>query len=72
MPYNYSKLNGLIAEKCKTRAAFAEKMSVSEHTISVKMSGKSGWTQSEIQKACEVLGIKPKDIPLYFFTLEVQ
>ena len=72
MPYDYSKLDGLITEKCKTRAAFAEKMQLSERTISLKMNGKISWTQKEIGRACEVLGIKSKDIPSYFFKLEVQ
>ena len=72
MPYDYSKLDGLITEKCKTRSEFAKKMELSEHSVSVKMNGKRGWTQKEIGKACEVLGIKSEDIPTYFFKLEVQ
>ena len=72
MPYDYSKLDGLITEKCKTRSAFAERMKLSEHSVSVKMNGKVGWKQNEITKACEVLGIKPSEISAYFFKLDVQ
>ena len=36
MAYNYAKLNGKITEKCGTQAVFAEKMGLSERTISMK------------------------------------
>lgn len=72
MPYDYSKLDGLITEKCGTRANFAKLVNLSERSISLKMNGKVGWKQSEINKACAVLGIKSKDIPAYFFDLKVQ
>ncbi len=69
MPYNYSKLLGRIVEKVGTQSNFAEKMGLSERSISLKLNGKVGWKQSEISKACEVLSINDKDIPAYFFTL---
>jgi len=72
MAYDYSKLDGLITQKCKTRAAFAELIGRSERSVSLKMSGKVGWSQKEITKACEVLSIKPNDIPSYFFMIDVQ
>lgn len=72
MAYDYSKLDGLITEKCKTRAAFAEAIGRSERSISLKMNGKVEWSQNEIAKACEVLGIKPDEISAYFFNLKVQ
>ncbi len=72
MPYDYSKLDGLITEKCGTRANFAELVGLSERSVSLKMNGKVGWKQIEINKACLVLGIRSEDIPLYFFNLKVQ
>ena len=72
MAYDYSKLDGLITEKCKTRAAFAEQIGRSERSISLKMNGKVEWSQNEITRACEVLGIKPDEISAYFFNLIVQ
>ena len=72
MAYDYSKLNGLITEKCKTRATFANLIGRSERSVSLKMSGKVGWTQQEIMKACEVLEIEPKEISSYFFKIDVQ
>ena len=52
MPYNYSKLLGRIVEKVGTQSKFAEKMELSERTVSLKLNGKVGWKQDEIAKAC--------------------
>lgn len=72
MPYDYAKLDGAITEKCGTRANFAKLIHLSERSVSLKMSGKIGWKQAEIGRACEILSISPEDIPSYFFTLKVQ
>lgn len=69
MPYDYSKLYGLIAEKCGTQAIFAQKIGLSERSVSLKLNGKIGWKQAEIAKACDVLGISAENIPTYFFKL---
>ena len=72
MPYNYSKLLGKIVEKVGTQGVFAEKMGLSERSVSLKLNGKIGWKQVEIAKACSVLEIPDEDIPAYFFALQVQ
>ena len=69
MPYNYNKLLGRIVEKVGTQSKFADKMGLSERTISLKLNGKVGWKQSEIAKACSVLEIHEAEIPAYFFAL---
>lgn len=69
MPYNYNKLLGKIVERVGTQAAFAEKMGLSERSISLKLNGKVAWKQTEIAKACEVLGIRLNEIDKYFFAL---
>lgn len=69
MPYDYSKLYGAIAEKCGTRAVFAQKMGLSERSVSLKLNGKIGWKQMEIAKACTILDIDAENIPSYFFKL---
>lgn len=69
MPYNYSKLLGRIVECVGTQAAFAEKVGLSERTVSLKLNGKRAWKQPEIEKACEVLSIEKSDIDKYFFAL---
>ena len=70
--FDYSKLIGRIIEIFKTQTAFALAMGISEHSISMKLTGKRFWKQPEITKACEILNIEYEEIPLYFFTPIVQ
>ena len=72
MERDYSKLKGKITEVCGTQSNFAEKMGISERTISLKINGKIDFTQSDIVKATKVLGLKDTDIPEYFFVNKVQ
>lgn len=72
MPFDYSKLSGLINEKCGTRANFAKQMGLSENSLSSKMNGKRPWKQKDICEACRILGIDQSDISTYFFTSVVQ
>lgn len=72
MAYDYAKLNGKIVEKCGTQAVFAERMGLSERTISLKLNNKVAFKQPEIQKALSILGLTGSDIQAYFFTLKVQ
>ena len=72
MAYDYRKLNGRIVEKYGTQARFAEAMGLSERSVSLKLNCKVGWKQPEITLACQLLGIKEREISDYFFTMEVQ
>lgn len=72
MGYDYSLLEGKIVEVFGTRGEFAKAMEFSERTLSLKMNGKVPWKQTEITKACKLLGIPDKKINLYFFTIKVQ
>lgn len=69
MPYNYSKLLGRIVEKVGTQGAFAEKMELSERSVSLKLNGKTGWKQAEIARACVILEIRDEEIHSYFFAI---
>lgn len=72
MSFDYSKLDGKITEIIGSRRIFANKMDLSERSISLKMNNKIQWKQAEMEKACELLLIPISDIPLYFFTPKVQ
>ena len=69
MSFNYSKLTGKIVEVFGTQLRFSEAMGLSERTISLKLNSKVEWKQSEINKACSLLGIDISDIPAYFFAV---
>ena len=61
------------SEMCiRDRAVFAERMGLSERTISLKLNNKVAFKQPEIQKALPILGLTESDIQAYFFTLKVQ
>lgn len=72
MAFDYSKLKGRIIEKFDSQGRFAEAMDWSERTLSLKMSGKVPWKQSDICKAIELLELAEEDIPVYFFKVKVQ
>lgn len=70
--FDLSKLKGRIIEVCGTQGEFAKRMGWSERTTTQKMTGKIMWTQTDIQKAVDVLGLEDTEINVYFFTLKVQ
>lgn len=72
MEYDYSKLIGKIVEKFRTRAAFAEKIGLSEKSLSSKLTNHSAFKQSEIERAVCLLDLDKSEIANYFFTLKVQ
>lgn len=72
MSFDYSKLKGRIVEILGTQSAFAQKMSWSQRTASLKLNGAIPWTQTDISKAVEILFIDPAMIPNYFFKTKVQ
>ena len=72
MQYDYSKLIGRIIEIFGTRSAFAEKMDISNRTLSLKLNNKIAWKQPEMEKAANLLLFPLSDIQVYFFTLKVQ
>lgn len=72
MRFDYSSLSGRIVEKFGTRTVFAEKMGLSERSLSLKLNNKAPWKQTEMQKAALLLEFPEKEISRYFFTLKVQ
>lgn len=72
MIYDYSKLKGKIVEVFTTQIEFARAMGLSERTISLKLSNKIDWKQSEIVRACKLLRIPKEEMDSYFFKFLVQ
>lgn len=70
--YDYSKLRGKIVECYGSQASFAKKVELSERTLSLKLNGKIGFTQTDIESFVDALGIKRSEIQSYFFTINVQ
>jgi|BioPla2DNA2_1021312.scaffolds.fasta_scaffold143024_2 hypothetical protein len=71
MLFDYQKLLGKVIEKYGKQYVFAKAMSWSERTCSKKLTGQIEWRQSEILKACKLLGITENEVVTYFFTLKV-
>lgn len=69
MEFNNAKLRGRIVEKFGTQAKFADAMGLSARTMSQKMTGGIDWKQSEILKACGLLGISDHEMSMYFFAV---
>lgn len=65
----YSKLKGRIVEICGTQKVFAEKMGMTECTLTSKLRGYTYFTQPEIFRAVKILEIDPATVTQYFFTL---
>ena len=63
----YGKLRELIRVEFKTIDAFAKAMKMSRCALSRKLNGFSAWSQSEIEKACSLLGISITQVGEYFF-----
>lgn len=69
MSLNYSKLRGKIVEKCGTLEEFSRQIDMTPTSIGRKIANKSEWKQSEIIKACDILGLETSKIPDYFFAV---
>ena len=67
MPYKYNKLRGRIVEIFGTHEKFAKRLGISKNSLSLKMNGKTGFSQSDINKWSELLGISTSEIGEYFF-----
>ena len=72
MAFDYSKLRGKIKEVYGTQDNFATKLGIGRVSLSQRLNNFLDFSQEEINKSCEILGIKKEEIPIYFFTPKVQ
>lgn len=67
MRRTFGKLRELIRNKIGTIKMLAEVSGIKEHTLQRKLTGRSDWKTSEIEKLVEILEINPIEINEYFF-----
>lgn len=65
--FDFSGLRGRIIERYRTLTAFAKAMDMLPSTLSMKLRSVNPWKDYEIHAACELLGISPEEIHVYFF-----
>lgn len=70
MEFDYSRLRGKIKEVYKTEYAFCHAMDcMAKSTLSLKLNGKTEWSQEEMYKATQLLSEPVSKIGYYFFCL---
>lgn len=70
--FDYSRLRGKIREVFGTEGEFAKALGISKTSLSDKLNNKVSFTSTEINKACELLDISIRFIPVYFFKTKVK
>lgn len=68
MHYSYRKLKGRITELYGTQTAFAQALGCSINSISKKLTGIRGFSQSDIEEWAKLLNINKKDYGDFFYT----
>ena len=70
--YDYSKLKGRIKEYFATQSGFAQKLRISDTSLSNKLNNKTVFDQDEIQESIETFNLSPIETIEYFFTKKVD
>lgn len=65
--YQYRKLKGKIVEKYGTQKAFADALDISENSLSLKLNGKTGFSQKDIVKWSLLLDIDQAEYQSFYF-----
>lgn len=68
MKYRYDKLRGRIVEKFGSQNKFANALDTTTITVSNRMTGKTGFSQEDIEQWSQMLDIDPSEYGAYFFT----
>lgn len=72
MKFDYDDLRVRIRQVYKTQEDFAKELGIGRVSLSLRLNNRAEFSQEEINKSCDLLGIKRKDIPKYFFRQKVQ
>ncbi len=68
--FDYTNLRRYILYKFGKIENFAEALGVSRQAVSVKLNGKSGFTQDKIIEWADVLEIPAEEVGKYFFVVK--
>lgn len=63
----FGKLREEIKKKFNNLNEFADATGMNRSTLSKKLNGKVGWTSTEIETICKILGIPMSAVGEYFF-----
>lgn len=72
MQFDYEKLKKKIKSVYGTQEIFAEALGIGRVSLNLRLNNKAEFSQDEINKACDLLGLRRNDIPRYFFAENVQ
>lgn len=67
MAKTYNKLRGKIIEVFGSQREFAKELGMTEQSVTAKLNMRTDFSQGDIIKWCELLGIAHEDINEYFF-----
>lgn len=67
MSFSYNKLRGRIVEKYGSQAKFADKIGISNVSMTKKMTCKTGFSQEDIELWASELDIDRSEYAEYFF-----
>lgn len=67
MQYAYRKLRGRITEVFGTQAAFALALGISKNSVSKKLTGKTEFSQSDVERWAELLHINRYEFGKFFY-----
>lgn len=70
--YDYSKLKGRIKECFSKQSDFAQKLGISNTSLSYKLNNKTAFDQNEIQDAIKIFQLTPQETINYFFKIKVD
>lgn len=65
--YLYRKLKGRITELYGTQATFSKALGLSANSVSKKMTGKTEFTQSDVEKWAKLLSIERREYGEFFY-----
>lgn len=66
MQYTYNKLRGRIVERYGNQEKFSSKIGISKVSVSKKLNGVTGFSQTDIEVWADALGIAKDEYPEYF------